>query len=84
MRTPNRGSSTVYVTWRGGRGVQPLPILTELEGRRYQRELLRDAEAERRRAQLRTVAPLTRSNPVVGLARRFVVAFVALLHQRAA
>jgi hypothetical protein len=57
----------------------------ELEVRHYQRERLREAEAYRR-THVRNVGdtPLRKSNPVMGLTKRLVVAFVALLHQRAA
>jgi hypothetical protein len=60
--------------------VNHLPILVELEARHYQRERLREAEAARRRAELRSVgnSRLKTSNPVVGFTKRFVVAFVAL------
>ena len=57
-----------------------LPIVMELEVQHYQRERLREAEAERRRTQLNNVgdSSLKKSDPMLGLTKRFAVAFVAL------
>jgi len=55
----------------------------ELEVQHYQRERLREAEAERRRARLPKVGDSAKRNPVAGLTKRIAVAFVALLHERA-
>ena len=62
-----------------------LPIVMEIEVQHHQRERLREAEAERRRALLPKVgdSALKKSNPVAGLTKRIAVAFVALLHERA-
>src|SRR5258707_15827375 len=83
--TSNGGSSGVCVIERGDRPVNHLPIVMEIEVQHYQRERLREAEAERRRARLPKVedSALKMSNPVVGLTKRIALAFVALLHERA-